>query len=324
MRQRRWPQALAFAALLAAIVVAPLQFYPVFVMKVLCFALFAAAFNLLLGFAGLLSLGHAAYFGMGGYVAAYAAKYLGFSAELSVLAAGLAGAALGAVFGGLAIRRQGIYFAMITLALAQMSYFFCVEATGFTGGEDGIQSVARPPLLFLIPLRSDAAMYGFVAALFVACFLLIRRIVHSPFGQVLLAIRENETRAISLGYATTRTKWLAFVLSTALAGVAGGAKSLVFGIATLSDVHWTMSGEVVLMTLLGGVGTLYGPAVGALVVIAMETYLAPFGDWVTISQGAVFVVCVLAFRQGIVGSLTALARKTFIAKQAAPGHSHPA
>ena len=321
----RAAQLAGFALLLAAVVAAPFLVYPVFVMKVLCFALFASAFNLLLGYAGLLSLGHAAYFGLGGYVAAYAAKYWGLSAELCVLASGLAAAVLGAVFGGLAIRRQGIYFAMITLALAQMAYFLCVQATAFTGGEDGIQSVPRPPLLYLLPLRSDAAMYGFVAAVFLAGFLFVRRVVGSPFGQVLLAIRENEARAVSLGYRTERAKLLAFVLSAAVAGMAGGAKSLVFGIATLTDVHWTMSGEVVLMTMLGGVGTLFGPAVGALVVVAMETYLAPYGDWVTAAQGLVFVLCVLAFRRGIVGTLAALAgwlgRKTFIAKRPAAGHS---
>jgi branched-chain amino acid transport system permease protein len=315
------PRAAAFALLLAAIVLAPLQLYPVFVMKVLCVALFASAFNLLLGFTGLLSLGHAAYFGMGSYVSASLAQRFGLSAELCVLGGGLVGGALGALFGGLAIRRQGIYFAMITLALAQMAYFFCVQATGFTGGEDGIQSVARPKLLFLLPLADDRAMYAFVAGVFLAGFLLILRILHSPFGRLLVAIRENETRAISLGYRTDRAKLLAFVLSAALAGAAGGTKALVFGIATLTDVNWPMSGEVVLVTLLGGVGTLFGPAVGALIVVAMETYLAPYGDWVTVAQGSVFVLCVLAFRAGVVGTLAGLVRKTFIANRAASRHS---
>ena len=301
------PQAVGLAVMLAAIVVAPWLVYPVFVMRVLCFALFACAFNLLIGRVGLLSLGHAAFFGMGSYVAAHAAKVWGVSAGVAIGLGGLGGATLGAAFGWLAIRRQGIYFAMITLALAQMVYFFCVEAP-FTGGEDGIQLVPRAPLFGVIPMGSDLAMYALVAVVFVAGFLLIHRIVHSPFGQVLTAIRDNEQRAISLGYAVEHYKLLAFVLSAALAGIAGGTKALVFGIATLSDVHWSMSGEVVLMTLLGGMGTLFGPVVGALAVVGMENYLAPLGAWVTVAQGLVFVACVLAFRRGLLGELGARLR----------------
>jgi len=293
-------QAVAFVAMVALIVVAPGLLYPVFLMKVLCFGLFAGAFNLLIGFVGLLSLGHAAYFGMGSYVAAYVAKYWGFSAELAILAGGLVGGLLGLAFGWLAIRRQGIYFAMITLALSQMVYFFCLQAP-FTGGEDGIQQVPRAPLFGLLSLQDDMTLYWVVAAIFLAGFLLLHRIVHSPFGQVLKAIRENEPRAISLGYRVDDYKLLAFVLSAFLAGIAGGTKSQVFGIATLTDVHWSMSGEVVLMTLLGGIGTIFGPIVGALVFGALETYLAQFGDWVTVTQGAIFILCVIAFRRGIVG-----------------------
>ncbi len=301
------PQLVAFLAMLALVVLAPWVLYPVFVMKVLCFALFACAFGLLIGRVGLLSFGHAAFFGVGSYVGAYAAKMWGASAELSILGGGCAGAALGLLFGALAIRRQGIYFSMITLALAQMVYFICVQAPA-TGGEDGIQLVPRAALFGVVPLRGDLAMYALVAVVFLAGFLLIHRIVHSPFGQVLTAIRENEPRAVSLGYRVEHYKLLAFVLSAFLSGVAGAMKALVFGIATLTDVHWTMSGEVVLMTLLGGMGTLFGPAAGALAVIAMENYLAPLGAWVTVVQGAIFVACVLAFRRGLVGELGARLR----------------
>ncbi len=301
------PQAAAFAVMLVAVIAAPWVLYPVFVAKVLCFALFACAFNLLIGHVGLLSLGHAAFFGLGGYLAAYTAKSWGLTAEAAIALAGLGGALLGAAFGALAIRRQGIYFAMITLALAQMVYFLCVQSP-LTGGEDGIQLVPRAPLLGFIPLDDDRAMYAVVAVLFLAGFLLIHRVIHSPFGQVLAAIRQNEARAVSLGYRVDAYKLLAFVLSAALAGIAGGAKSLVFGIATLTDVHWTMSGEVVLMTLLGGMGTLFGPVAGALVVIAMENYLASFGAWVTVIQGGIFIVCVLAFRRGLIGELAAWRR----------------
>ena len=300
-------QAVGFGLMVALIVIAPALLYPVFLMKVLCFALFACAFNLLIGYVGLLSFGHAAYFGMGSYVAAWAAKSLGLSAELCILLGGLTGAGLGMVFGWLAIRRSGIYFSMITLALAQMVYFFCLQAP-FTGGEDGIQQVPRAPLFGVISMQSDLAIYVLVAGVFLLGFLLIHRIVHSPFGQVLKAIRENEPRATSLGYRTDDYKWVAFVLSTFLAGIAGGAKALVFGIATLTDVHWSMHGEVVLMSLVGGLGTVFGPVVGALILTAMENYLAQFGAWVTVTQGVIFVLCVLAFRRGVIGELGAVLR----------------
>ncbi len=296
------PQAIAFLVMTALVVVSPAVLYPVVLMKVLCFALFACAFNLLIGYVGLMSFGHAAYFGMGSYVAAYTAKVWGFTPELAIVAGGVTGAALGTVFGWLAIRRLGIYFAMITLALAQMNYFFCVEAP-FTGGENGIEPVPRGKLFGLVSLQSDMAIYWLVAFVFLFGFLLIHRVVHSPFGQVLKAIRENESRAISLGYRTDDYKLVAFILSAAIAGAAGGTKALVFGIATLTDVDFSMSGEVVLMTLLGGLGTIFGPAMGALVVTAMENYLAQFGAWVTVTQGVIFVACVVAFRRGIIGEL---------------------
>lgn len=298
-------QGLALGILIALVIMAPGVLYPVFVMKVLCFALFAAAFNLLIGYVGLLSFGHAAFFGIGSYVTAWTAKNWGLTPELAVLLGGLGGAVLGLVFGWLAIRRQGLYFAMITLALAQMVYFFCVEAP-FTGGEDGIQQVPRGRLFGIFALQNDMAMYWVTAAIFLAGFLLLHRVVHSPFGQVMKAIRENEPRATSLGYRTDSYKLIAFVISTFMAGIAGGTKSLVFGIATLTDVHFSMSGEVVLMTLLGGLGTIFGPVVGALVVTGMENYLAPFGAWVTVTQGVIFIACVLAFRRGIMGELGAL------------------
>ena len=297
-------QAVALLLLLVAIVAGPFALYPVFLMKVLCFALFACAFNLLIGYVGLLSFGHAAYFGMGSYVTAWTAKNWGVTPEIAILLGGLTGAALGCLFGALAIRRQGLYFAMITLALAQMNFFFCLQAP-FTGGEDGIQQVPRGALFGLFSLQTDLAMYAVVAVVFLIFFLLIHRIVHSPFGQVLKAIRENEPRATSLGYRTDDYKLIAFVLSCTLAGVAGGTKALVFGIATLTDVHYSTSGEVVLTTLLGGLGTVFGPAVGALVVTSMENYLAQFGAWVTVTQGVIFMVCVLAFRRGIIGELGA-------------------
>ncbi len=282
--------------------------YPVFLMKALCFALFACAFNLLIGYGGLLSFGHAAYLGSAGYVTAHAAKVWGWPPELAILA-GVAGAAgLGLVIGALAIRRQGIYFAMITLALAQMLYFFCLQAP-FTGGEDGIQAVPRGVLFGLIDLRNTLAMYFTVLAIFLAGFLLIYRTIHSPFGQVLKAIRENEPRALSLGYGADQYKLIAFVLSAALSGLAGGTKAIVFQLASLTDVHWTMSGEVVLMTLLGGLGTVFGPVAGAVIVIGLETYLAQLGAWVTVVQGTIFVLCVLAFRRGVVGELARFLRK---------------
>ncbi|MDB5382447.1 MAG: branched-chain amino acid transporter permease, partial [Rhodospirillales bacterium] len=281
--------------------------YPVFLMKLLCFGLFACAFNLLIGYVGLLSFGHAAYFGMGGYIAGHTAKVMGVPPELAIILGGVVGAALGAVFGWVAIRRQGIYFAMITLALSQLVYFVCVQAP-FTGGEDGIQAIPRGKLFGIIDLSPDLSMYWVVATVFVIGFLLVHRIVHSPFGMVMKAIKENEPRATSLGYRTDDYKLLAFILSAGLAGVAGATKSLVFGIATLTDVHWSMSGEVVLMTLVGGLGTVFGPLVGAAVIVTMQNYLAEWGAWVTVIQGGIFVACVLAFRRGIVGEIGALLR----------------
>ena len=301
-------QILVFALMVAAFVLAPFVVYPVFLMKALCFALFACAFNLLIGYVGLLSFGHAAFLGSAGYVAAHAAKVWGWPPELAILAGVAAAAALGVVVGALAIRRQGIYFAMITLALAQMLYFFCLQAP-FTGGEDGIQSVPRGVLFGLIDLRSMMVLYFVVLAIFLAGFLLIYRTIHSPFGQVLKAIRENEPRALSLGYGGDQYKLIAFVLSAALSGLAGSTKAIVFQLASLTDVHWTMSGEVVLMTLLGGLGTVFGPVVGAVIVIALETYLAQLGAWVTVVQGSIFVLCVLAFRRGIVGELARVIRR---------------
>ena len=295
-------QRIAFLAMLAFFLAAPLVAYPVFLMKVMCFALFACAFNLLIGYGGLLSFGHAMFLGTAGYASAHAAKVWGLTPELAILFGTACAALLGFVTGLLAIRRQGIYFAMITLALAQMIYFFCVQAP-FTGGEDGIQAVPRGMLFGLIDLRNQWAMYAVVLAVFFGGFLLIYRTVHSPFGQVLKAIRENESRALSLGYDINRYKLLAYVLSATLAGLAGATKAIVFELASLTDVHWTMSGEVVLMTLLGGLGTVFGPVVGALIIVAMENYLAQLGSWVTVTQGIVFVVCVLTFRRGVIGEL---------------------
>jgi branched-chain amino acid transport system permease protein len=297
---------LTYAVLLALAVVAPLVgLYPVFLMKLLCFALFACAFNLLLGFTGLLSFGHAAFFGSAAYISGHMIKTYALTPEWGLLAGTVGAGLIGLVVGMVAIRRQGIYFAMITLAIAQMVYFVCLQMPQ-TGGEDGLQGVPRGELFGLISLASDTSMYYLVLAIFVACFLGISRIVHSPFGQVLKMIRENEPRAISLGYQTDRYKLVAFVLSAALAGLAGSLKTLVMGFATLSDAHWSMSGEVILMTLLGGVGTLFGPVLGAGIVIALQNLLADkVGSWVTVIIGVIFVVCVLAFRKGIVGELHA-------------------
>jgi branched-chain amino acid transport system permease protein len=300
-------QRITFIVMMLIFIVAPAFVYPVFLMKALCFALFACAFNLLIGFGGLLSFGHAMFLGMAGYLAAYSARVWGWPPELAILTGTATATVLGFLAGLLAIRRQGIYFAMITLALAQMVYFFCLQAP-FTGGEDGIQSVPRGKLLGVLDLHNTMAMYYTVLAIFTAGFLLIHRIIHSPFGQVLKAIRENEPRAISLGYRTERYKLTAFVLSAALAGLAGATKAIVFQLASLTDVHWSMSGEVVLMTLLGGLGTVFGPVVGAFVIAAMENYLSELGAWVTIAQGIIFVVCVLAFRRGIVGEIEAWLR----------------
>ena len=304
--QQASSQIWGYGLLIAIGLIAPFVVYPTCLMKVLCFALFACAFNLLLGFAGLLSFGHAAFFGAAAYVCAWLSKALGLSPELSILAGGLVAAALGLLFGALSIRRTGIYLTMITLALAQLVFFFAVQLP-FTGGEDGLQGVPRGKLFGLIDLTDNLAMYFFVFAVFLAGFWLIQRTVSSPFGQVLKAIRENEPRAISLGYDVARYKLLAFVLSAFLAGVAGGMKSLVFQLASLTDAHWHMSGEVVLMTLLGGLGTLFGPAVGAFTIVVLENELADkVGPWVTVIMGAIFVVCVLAFRRGLVGELLAL------------------
>ncbi len=305
--RRSLAEPIGFALLGLAIVLAPTFVYPLLVMQVLCFALFACAFNLLIGYVGLLSFGHALFFGYGSYISAYTAKAWGLDPGLAILAGAAAGAVLGVVVGALAIRRQGIYFAMITLALAQMMYFFAIQAP-FTGGEDGIQAVPRGKMFGMLDLSNQTVMYVVVAAIFVAGFLFIYRVVHSPFGEVLKAIRENEPRAISLGYRTERYKLVAFVLSAMLAGLAGATKAIVFQSATLTDVHWTMSGEVVLMTLLGGLGTVFGPAVGAAVIIAMQYYLSGFGQWVMVIQGTVFVFCVLLFRRGIVGELGNLLR----------------
>ncbi|MGE0093230.1 MAG: branched-chain amino acid ABC transporter permease [Alphaproteobacteria bacterium] len=294
--------------MVALFVALPFAVYPVFLMQALCFALFACAFNLLIGYTGLVSFGHAMFLGSAGYISAHAAKVWGLPPELAILAGTGASALLGLVVGLLAIRRQGIYFAMITLALAQMIFFFSLQAK-FTGGEDGIQSVPRGMMFGIFDLQDTMTLYFVVLAIFLAGFLLIYRVVHSPFGQVLKAIRENEPRAISLGYNVHQYKLIAFVLSAALSGLAGGTKAIVFQLASLTDVHWTMSGEVVLMTLLGGLGTVFGPIVGAFVVIAMQNYLAQLGSWVTIAQGVVFVVCVLAFRRGIVGELGRFLKK---------------
>jgi len=307
---------IAFALLLAA----PFIVYPVFLMKLLCFALFACAFNLLIGFTGLLSFGHAAFFGAAGYIAGWALRDAGLPTELGILLGVGAAALIGLLMGALAIRRQGIYFTMITLALAQMLYFVFLQAK-FTGGEDGLQGVPRGKLLGAVDLSSDLTLYYFVLAIAIAGFAIVMRTVHSPFGQVLKAVKENEPRAISLGYDVDRYKLMAFVLSAALAGLAGATKTLVLGFETLTDVHWSMSGLVVLMTLVGGLGTLVGPIVGAIIIIALENKLGDLGnmlanvttiewfrtigDSVTIVTGLIFIVCVLAFRRGIVGELMA-------------------
>lgn len=311
---------IAYAGILIAALIAPAVLYPVLLMKILCFALFACAFNLLIGFTGLLSFGHAAFFGGASYFAGHALKVWGLPTEIGILIGTACAAGLGLIIGGLAIRRQGIYFTMITLALAQMLFFVFLQAP-FTGGEDGLQSIPRGSLLGLLDLKNDIVMYYLVLAIVITAFLFIVRIIHSPFGQVLKAIRENEARAISLGYDVERYKLLAFVLSAALAGLAGSTKAVVLGFGTLTDVHWSMSGLVVLMTLVGGLGTLVGPVVGAIVIIALENKLGDFGTWlasitniewfntigesVTMVTGLIFVICVLAFRRGIIGELAA-------------------
>jgi branched-chain amino acid transport system permease protein len=298
---------IAFLIMVAILIVAPFFVYPLFLMQALCFALFACAFNLLIGYVGLLSFGHALYFGWASYLAAHSAKVWGFPPELAILTGTLTATGLGIVAGALAIRRQGIYFAMITLALAQMMFFFAVQAK-FTGGEDGIQSVPRGKMFGLLNLADQATMYVVVVVIFLAGFLFIRRVINSPFGEVLKAIRENEPRAISLGYKTDRYKLVAFVLSATLAGVAGSTKAIVLQIASLTDVDWPMSGEVVLMTLVGGLGTIFGPVAGAFVIIAMQNFLNALDQWVIVIQGVIFVLCVLLFRRGIVGEIAHLLR----------------
>ena len=305
---REWGVLVAFVVMLVLIAAAPFFTYPLFVMQVLCFALFACAFNLLIGYVGLLSFGHALYFGWASYVTAHTAKVWGLPPEFAILAGAAFACCCGIIAGSLAIRRQGIYFAMITLALAQMIYFICLQAP-FTHGEDGIQSVPRGILFGVLDLSNTLTMYYVVLAIFLGGFLLIFRVIHSPFGNVLKAIRENEQRAISLGYNTERYKLLAFVLSATLSGLAGATKAIVFQLASLTDVYWTMSGEVVLMTLLGGMGTIFGPVVGAFAIIGLENYLAGLGQWVTVITGTIFVVCVLMFRRGIVGELGRFLKK---------------
>ncbi len=292
-----------FVALALLLIAAPFALYPVFIMKVLCFALFASAFNVLFGYVGLLSFGHAAFFGLASYVAAYTAKFWGVTPELAILLGTAAGAALGLAFGAIAIRRQGIYFAMITLALAQMVYFFSVQRPDFTNGEDGIQAIPRGHLFGIFDLSNDMTLYWTVLVIFFAGTLLMHRLVHSPFGQVLQAVRDNEGRAISLGYRVQRYKLVAFVVSAAVAALAGATKAIIFQVATLVDVHWSMSGEPILMALVGGVGTIFGPLVGAAVITTLQNYLVSAGSWVTVIQGLIFIFCVLIFRAGIVGTV---------------------
>ncbi len=321
---RRNAETIVFVIMVAALIVTPFFTYPLFLMQAMCFALFACAFNLLIGYVGLLSFGHALYFGWASYLSAYAAKVWGLTPELAILTGTATAALCGLLAGSLAIRRQGIYFAMITLALAQMMYFFALQAK-FTGGEDGIQGVPRGHLFGLIDLKNEMAMYVVVLVIFLAGFLFIYRIIHSPFGKVLEAIRENEARAISLGYKTDRYKLAAFVLSATLAGLAGATKAIVFQIASLTDVTWQMSGEVVLMTLVGGLGTIFGPVVGAFTIVSMQNYLAEVGQWVSVIQGVVFVLCVLLFRRGIVGEIIALGQwLTRAGREKEPAHAEPA
>ncbi len=308
----------AYAGMVALGLVAPFLVYPVFATNVLCLALFASAFNLLLGYTGLLSFGHAAFLGAAAYVTGHAVKVWGLPPELGLLAGTALATVLGFVFGSLAIRRSGIYFAMITLGFAQMIYFLVVQMP-WTGGEDGLQGIPRGKALGLVSLDSPFTMYYFVLATFLAGFWLVHRTIRSPFGHVLRAIRENEARALSLGYDVSRYKLVAFVLSAGLAGLAGSLKALVLQFASLSDVHWHRSGEVVLMTLLGGMGTVMGPSVGALVVVTLENYLAGAGSWVTVITGAVFVVCVLAFRRGIVGEVRSIVKRSFIGVKPSSG-----
>jgi branched-chain amino acid transport system permease protein len=297
-------QIAVYVVLAALALIAPfLGLYPVFLMKLLCFAMFACAFNLLLGYTKMLSFGHAAYFGASAYITGWLVTVHGWGTIEGILGGVAVSMLLGIVIGAIAVRRQGIYFAMITLALAQVVYFVCLQAQ-LTGGENGLQGIPRGSVFGLLGLGNDRAMYYFVLAVFVAVFFFIRRIVHSPFGQVLKAIRANEPRAVSLGYKVDRYKLTAFVLSASLAGLAGSLKALVLGFATLSDVSQGNSGEVILMTLLGGSGTFLGPVVGANVVVTLQEYLSDLvGSWVSVIIGAIFVVCVLLFRRGFVGEI---------------------
>ncbi len=301
-----------YLALFIFALIAPAALYPVFLMKVLCFALFACAFNLLLGFVGLLSFGHAAFLGTGGYVTGYLMMHTGVTPEIGIICGTICAGLLGAFYGKLAVKREGIYFAMVTLALSQLAFFFYLQAP-FTGGEDGMQGVPRGHLFGIIDLADNMSMYYFVLAIFIFGFWMIHRTIHSPFGQVLKAIRENEPRAISLGYNVNDYKWVAFIISSALAGLAGSTKTLVFQLASLTDVHWHMSGEVVLMTLLGGMGTIFGPLLGAGAVVAIQNYLSggEMGNYVSIIMGVIFVVCVLAFRNGIVGEINKVIKRNF-------------
>ncbi len=299
---RAQAETIVFVVMVAGLVAAPFFTYPLFLMQAMCFALFACAFNLLIGYVGLLSFGHALYFGWASYVSAHAAKVWGLTPELAILAGTAAAAVLGLAAGSLAIRRQGIYFAMVTLALAQMMYFFALQVK-FTGGEDGIQGVTRGMLFGIFDLKNTMSMYAVVLVIFLAGFLFIHRVIHSPFGEVLKAIRENEPRAISLGYKVDRYKLIAFVLSATLAGAAGATKAIVLQLASLTDVNWPMSGEVVLMTLVGGLGTIFGPVVGSFIILIMQYKLSFVGEWVLVIQGVIFVACVLLFRRGIIGEI---------------------
>jgi branched-chain amino acid transport system permease protein len=308
-RHGRWrSEYTVFAVMTGLLVIAPFVVYPVVVMRCLCMALFACAFNLLIGYVGLVSFGHAMFLGGAGYASAHAARVWGLPPELAILFGTAVAVAMGTVVGWLAIRRQGIYFSMITLGLAQMIYFFCLQAK-FTYGEDGIQGVPRGVLFGVIPLDNDLTMYGFVLVVFLIGFSIIYRVIHSPFGAVLTAIRENEVRTVSLGYNADHYKLIAFVLSAGLAGLAGATKALVFKLATLTDVHWTMSGAVVLMTLLGGLGRYSGPVVGAFLFVVIEHLLTEVAGWFPVIQGVVFVICVLVFRQGIMGALSNLLKR---------------
>ena len=304
----RRPDLIAFVLLLLVAASAPLLIYPAFLTKLLCFAILAMAFNLLVGYVGLLSFGHAMFFGGAAYITGHALKVWAWPTELAILAGVAGAAAMGLVIGLIVIKRQGIYFAMITLALSQMFFFFCLGST-FTGGEDGISGIPRKPVFGVINIADDKTLYYVVLALFAASFVLIYRTIHSPFGQVLQAIRENEPRAISLGYRVNQYKLLAFVLSATIAGLAGSLKVLVFQLASLVDVSWSLSGEVILMTLVGGIGTVFGPIVGATVILTMQNYLTGVQQWVPVIQGSIFIVVVLLFQRGIAGEITEWLRR---------------